>query len=91
VIQSAALPLSADLRSAVDAGYPLIEAISGGDDYELCFTAPHSRDREIARIMSATGARATRIGAIAADRGVLCVGPDGRPLPAPRPGYLHFP
>ena len=61
---------------------PLALALSGGDDYELIFTAP-------------AGARAdalgTRIGRIVSGGGeVRVLGPDGAPLDLEARGYGHF-
>jgi len=89
-IDGAALPIAASARrwfeergqNAVDA------SVTGGDDYELLFTArPRLRGR-LAAAQQHGHAPMTRIGSCTADRAVLLR--DGgveRPMP---PGYSHF-
>ncbi|GHA78759.1 thiamine-monophosphate kinase [Formosimonas limnophila] len=59
------LPTSPTLRQ-----YPTLtqwqHAISGGDDYELCFTAPISHRSSINALQNHTGVHCTRIGTITA-------------------------
>ena len=69
----------------------LDHAISGGDDYELLFTAaPDDRDR-----IAASWPAAARVGRIVAarddaGRGILLVGRDGSRTPLARAGFDHF-
>ncbi|MFT4179224.1 MAG: thiamine-phosphate kinase [Thermomonas sp.] len=79
-----ALPASSGLRAAFDADTRRILQASGGDDYELCFTAPPSMRDAIARLASEQ-TPLTRIGCIVAGNGVICDGFD-----AGRAGYQHF-
>lgn len=63
-------------------------ALAGGDDYELCFTAPVAQ-RE--RIAAAAGElRVTRIGTITAGNALEVVDDQGRPVTLPSAGYDHF-
>jgi len=62
----------------------------GGDDYELCFTAPPTARAAIADALLATQTPATRIGAIIAGEGVLAVDEAGEPWAPARTGYAHF-
>lgn len=85
-----ALPLSAPLRATLTEDDAIIAALTGGDDYELCFTASASRSAELARADEhALGTRFHRIGRIVAGSGVVCRR-GGRPLTLPRGGYQHF-
>jgi thiamine-monophosphate kinase len=85
-----ALPLSAALRATASEDDALTVALTGGDDYELCFTAPASRSAELARIdEDAVGTRFQRIGRIVAGSGVVCHR-RGQPMALPRGGYRHF-
>lgn len=85
-------PLAAEL-----AGEGALElAATGGDDYQLCFTAPPSRAGEVAERCAAHGARPVRIGTLVArPRGtqerarVRCL-LDGEEWLAKQPGYRHF-
>lgn len=66
------------------------EQACGGDDYELCFTAPaESRDR-IEAVAAALALTATRIGSIAEGAEVAAVCNDGTQWLPPRSGYAHF-
>ena len=83
-----ALPLSATL-GGLPATTALPYALTGGDDYELCFTAPRDRRAEVKKAAGACGVAVTRIGTIEAGRGI-------RLEPAERAagvtgGYRHFP
>ena len=65
------LPLSPAARAIVDADpavHPLLA--TGGDDYELLFTAPPEAGAEIAALSAGLGLPITEIGAIAAGEGV---------------------
>lgn len=64
--------------------------LAGGDDYELCFTAPA---KDAAAVMAA-GASADvplrRIGRISAQPGLRVLGPEGLPLLIEERGFDHF-
>ena len=71
---------------------PRFEALQagGGDDYELCFTAPADARALVEAVSSKLCLRITRIGRIVADEGVQPVRADGEPWTPPRRGYDHF-
>ena len=84
------LPLSPALLASSDRRAALAVALSGGDDYELCFTAPPER---VARLESAAlgwDCRCTRIGAITAEPGLRLVGAESSAFHLERLGYDHF-
>ncbi|WHZ17909.1 MAG: Thiamine-monophosphate kinase [Rhodanobacteraceae bacterium] len=85
-----ALPLSAALRATFDDAACRGFALSGGDDYELCFTAPVERAEDVDRIFSGLGLRVTRIGRIAEGSGVCVVDADGNAVDIMRAGWEHF-
>jgi thiamine-monophosphate kinase len=64
--------------------------LAGGDDYELCFTAPAGRRDAVAAAAQSTGVAVTRIGSIVTEPGLVVVDADGVPLPIERTGYDHF-
>jgi thiamine-monophosphate kinase len=64
--------------------------LAGGDDYELCFTAPAGRRDAVAAAAQSTGVAVTRIGSIVTEPGLVVVDTDGVPLPIERTGYDHF-
>lgn len=83
------VPLSAELLSLFPPQEALAHALGGGDDYELCFTAPPSRADEIETALEAAGTPVRRIGQLVAGQTVVCRR-DGEPyFPAVR-GYRHF-
>jgi thiamine-monophosphate kinase len=63
--------------------------LSGGDDYELLFTAPGAHRAELEALGAELKLRLTRIGAIEAGSGLRILDANGRPL-AHRGGYDHF-
>ena len=64
--------------------------LAGGDDYELCFTAPADRREAVAAAAKAAGVAVTRIGRITAESGLTVIGTDGQPMPFEHTGYDHF-
>jgi len=64
--------------------------LAGGDDYELCFTAPADRREAVGAAAKAAGVAVTRIGRITAESGLTLIGTDGQPMPFEHTGYDHF-
>ena len=76
--------------SAVSYDKALACVLSGGDDYELVFTAPvHARDAVLAAGESC-GTAVTRIGTIEAHPGVRLLGAGGTPLANTYASFDHF-
>ena len=64
--------------------------LSGGDDYELCFTAPADRRDAVQAAGRDSATRVTRIGCIEEQPGLRLIGPDGTAM-APRwTSFDHF-
>ena len=63
--------------------------LAGGDDYELCFTAPASAAATLRDISTDSGVALTRIGSIQARSGLAVLDEDGRELSPPR-AFDHF-
>ena len=80
-----ALPASTALVAAFDAQARRGLQATGGDDYELCFSAPPAR-REAIAAMPGT----TRIGRIVAGDGVRAMTSAGVPWQPVHAGYQHF-
>lgn len=91
VVELPALPLSAAARAvlALDPGVAPRLA-SGGDDYELLFTAGPEAAAAIRALGAQLGVGATRIGRIEAGDGVRLVDGAGRDVAVETPGYRHF-
>ncbi|OJZ09579.1 MAG: thiamine-phosphate kinase [Thiobacillus sp. 63-78] len=64
--------------------------LAGGDDYELCFTAPPGRRDAVQAAAAAAGVAVSRIGRITAEPGLNVLDADGQPLPIAHTGYDHF-
>ena len=86
-LDTACLPLSAELLAACGRERATDLALAGGDDYELAFTVPPERERLLAEATLAVPI--SRIGVVERRLGLRCLDPDGftRPVPA---GYEHF-
>jgi thiamine-monophosphate kinase len=89
-IELAALPASDALSSRFDAGARRAVQATGGDDYELCFTAPPAQRDAIAALAGRSATPMTRIGRIVAGDRVRALLPDGSEWAAPRAGHVHF-
>lgn len=90
-IEAGRVPLSEAAGRAVDSGLvTLASLLSGGDDYEVLFTAPPGAVTDVQALAAALGLPLTRIGAIVAGTGVVTIGPDGEPLDAAQGGWRHF-
>jgi thiamine-monophosphate kinase len=64
--------------------------LSGGDDYELLFTAPPAQREAVRQAAAGSGTRVTRIGRIDAQPGWRVVDAQGRALPANFESFDHF-
>jgi|TARA_B110000908_G_scaffold170098_1_gene228717 thiamine-monophosphate kinase len=89
-IYSQRLPLSSVLDSLVAKQQSIDYALTGGDDYELCFTAAPAVRKHIEALSQQCGIPITEIGEIIAGDHVVCVGPDGVDLAIHKAGYQHF-
>lgn len=79
------LPFSPPLAALADPQDACALALTGGDDYELCFTAPPRHAAAIAGAGADLGLACTRIGRVLAGQGVRCAGFVPRAA-----GYQHF-
>lgn len=86
-----ALPASAALVAASDAASRRELQASGGDDYELCFTAPKTARLAVADAMDACDVPVMRIGRITPDAGKVSLHDAAGAAWSPtRTGYVHF-
>jgi thiamine-monophosphate kinase len=86
VVRIQDLPLSAAL---LNHGSALDAALSGGDDYELCFTVPASRCADVALLSVSLGLALSEIGYIEAGHGLRCIDAQNK-IYTPATGYQHF-
>lgn len=63
---------------------------AGGDDYELCFTAPQAARQAVEAAGKVAGCRVTRIGHIVAGSGVRLLDGQGVAMTLKKAGYDHF-
>ena len=64
--------------------------LAGGDDYELCFTAPETVRARIAGIAAELGLPLSRIGKVVVGKNLVVLDPSGRPLPGLPRAFEHF-
>lgn len=85
-----ALPLSAPMGewAWASGAQPQGYALSGGEDYELVFTAPAEAFEALHRAQYATDTRCSEIGRVVAERPGEVFDPEGETLTG---GYDHFP
>jgi thiamine-monophosphate kinase len=89
VIDVENIPLSPALQSLNNQQLAYEWALSGGDDYELCFTVPPDKMPEVAMLVAQGKLKATVIGEMIPGTQVLCEY-EGKPFALKRGGYQHF-
>lgn len=87
---SAKLPLSKRLLQLHGMEAALQLALTGGDDYELLFTAPRERQAEVQERLEGLGCPVACIGSVEAQPGLRCLEASGHGLKLTEPGYKHF-
>jgi thiamine-monophosphate kinase len=93
-LELASIPCAPALRerlATAERGLALGCLLAGGDDYELCFTAPPGQRDAVLRAAASAGVPATRIGVVHADAGRLAVHDEhGLPLRELPRAFDHF-
>ena len=90
-IDATRLPLSAALRRVLpDAAARARLALSGGDDYELCFCIPPRKLARLAALARRLRLPLACIGAVTARRGLRVRDVDGARMALSRVGFDHF-
>ncbi len=84
-VDPATLPLSAAARACVGETHARDAALRGGDDYELCFTAPASHREAVRALGERFSVPLTHIGEMVAGKGIDAAGHERN-----QPGYEHF-
>jgi thiamine-monophosphate kinase len=89
-VDLARIPLPAAVAE-LDADERWLLALGGGDDYELCFTAPAGAGERVHAALETAGVAATCIGVVTAGSCVQWLEGDGRVVDfGPATGYQHF-
>ena len=94
-IELSNIPCDGWLREQINDSSPAFPArefvLAGGDDYELCFTAPVASDDRVRAAGRQSGVAVTPIGRIRAGTGVQVLDGNGAPLDLTRiRGFDHF-
>lgn len=84
------LPLSEPLREQANPEEAIKLALTGGDDYELCFTAPKNQREFLAELSQSLYLPLTRIGQVCSGTSVTVREPDGTPVSFKQEGFKHF-
>src|SRR5262249_2955461 len=88
-VQLANLPLSNALKK-LDKRLPYRFALSGGDDFELCFTIAPNKVAVLNREQVKLKSTFTCIGVVEPELGLRLVQADGKLYTQKRTGYRHF-
>jgi thiamine-monophosphate kinase len=84
------LPRSAAMDRHAATALGLYCLLAGGDDYELCFTAPASRREAVATLSQQLHLRLTCIGKIVTEPGLRVLDAQGRAVAIEETGFDHF-
>ena len=85
------LPLSGIYADWMTQGGDWSPALTGGDDYELCFTACDEARPQIDHLAAELDLPISRIGRIEAETGLRVIKPDGGEWSGSEAGFDHFP
>lgn len=90
VIEQASLPCAPGLQPLRHDAIVARAIAAGGDDYELCFTAPPAARARIEALAASLRLPLTRIGQVQAGQGVTLLDEKGRAVVPGKAGYDHF-
>ena len=90
VVEFAALPMLPVAQTYLHENVARDCVLAGGDDYELCFTAPAERRDAVQAAAESAGVAVTRIGCITVEPWRAVIDADGQPIPIDHTGYVHF-
>lgn len=85
------LPLSSAFRHLAPTRQAATLALTGGDDYELCFSLPPNREEEAKERARQAGVPLTRVGRVEEGYGVSLISATGEAISYEYLGYKHFP
>ena len=92
-LELASIPCGDELRTRLTGSERTLALrclLAGGDDYELCFTAPPAMRERVDTISLALGLPITPIGTITVDAGLSVRDEHGKPLPSLPRAFDHF-
>jgi len=89
ILRCADLPLDPRL-DGLPQDLQIRAALTGGDDYELCFTAPASKRADLSRLSQTCGLALSRVGVIRKGSGLIVLDMNGRQTELQHVGFDHF-
>jgi thiamine-monophosphate kinase len=92
IIRLASIPHSQEFISAAQSSSQPSQqlVLSGGEDYELCFTSPPAYREKITALMKKCGVQATPVGIVTSSKKLVVVNDDGSPYDTQDCGFNHF-
>lgn len=91
VVEAVAVPRSGALHALWGDGQEaLIKAVTGGDDYEVVFTAPPNAERKVMAAAAESGVTISRIGHVEKGTGVILRDMAGKPIKIAAKGWTQF-
>lgn len=89
-IEQERLPISPALMEFGNRTQQLTWALTGGDDYELCFCVSPENKTEVKKLSDSLGLALTEIGYVEQGRGLQCLDGRGQKIDFEKGGYQHF-
>ncbi len=90
-VSAAAVPISDPAAELIaDDPHLFVTALTGGDDYQILFTAAPDKSDALNRLADETGTRISRIGTVKEGNGVTVLDGEGTPIEIRQDGYRHF-
>ena len=89
IVDVSCLPLSSQAIGACGESLARQKALTGGDDYEICFTANPAQRSQIEQLRDNCNVKLTCIGSIRTLTGIALTGTDNQDLTGIKPGYRH--
>ena len=89
IVDVSCLPVSPQAIGACGESLAREKALTGGDDYEICFTANPAQRSQIEQLRQNCNVKLTCIGSIRTLAGIVLTGTDNQDLKGIKPGYRH--
>ena len=89
-VEAARIPHSPAAQAALELGASGERLMTGGDDYEVVFTAAPETEAAIQAAAKTAGVAVTRVGAIVKGQGVTAIDSGGKVISLVQKGYRHF-
>src|SRR3990167_875040 len=90
IVNIDSLPLSAAMTATLSRKEAIALALTAGEDFELCFTAPPEKQSNILNELALAGCHITKVGIITEKLGLDLQYNNGSHYHGPTQGYQHF-